>query len=239
VGAGTGVLRFFALAQRAPQRLRSLYARGIDALRRHGGGSVARLGLSALDRRVRGAKRIVLFGLSSPLPMPEAEEAARHHTFRFATLDEIRARQGDGSGLWLPEDIEAAQRGDRCLLQLDGASLVGYTWIACNPMAFVTEGLHLNLADDVAYVYRAYTSPRYRGFGYQGLRTQELLRQVQPLGKRRLLCYVEWINFESLKGVAKSGYQKVGEVVFTRRGGIVRVRLSLASEFWSDARRTY
>jgi len=138
VGAGAGVLRFFALAQRAPQRLRSLYARGAEALRRHGTGSVARLGVSALDRRLRGAKRIVLLGLSSPLPMPEAEQAARQHVFRFATLEEIRAAQGDGSGLWLPEDVEAAERGDRCLLQLDGPSLVGYTWIACNPMAFVT-----------------------------------------------------------------------------------------------------
>jgi ribosomal protein S18 acetylase RimI-like enzyme len=238
VGASSGVLRLVALVERAAQMgVRAAFARARTTLRRHGFGAAAQLTWATVDRRVRGAKRVLLFGLAQPLPMAEAEAAARCHVFRWATVEDLTVAQTDGTGLWLPQDLAAAERGDRCLLQLDGGRLVGYTWVSCHPITFVTEGLHINLPDDTAYVYRAYTAPAYRGGGFQGLRTQELLRRVRPEGKQRLLCYVEDTNFESLKGVRKSGYQPIGEILFTREQGQVRVSLRLAQAYWSEQRR--
>ncbi len=238
MGASGGVLRFVALVEHAAQMgVRAAVVRARQTLKWHGVGAVGLLARAAVDRRVRGAKRVCLFGLESPRPMPEAEDGAREHVFRWATLDDVRQGQSDGTGLWSPRDLEAAERGDRCLLQLDGPRLVGFTWISCEALTFVTEGLHLNLPDDTAYVYRAYTAPAYRGGGFQGLRTQELLRRVQREGRRRLLCYVEETNFESLKGVRKSGYRPIGDITFAREDGEVRVTLRIADAYWSDLRR--
>jgi ribosomal protein S18 acetylase RimI-like enzyme len=132
----------------------------------------------------------------------------------------------------------ALAAGDRCLLQLDERQrLVGYAWVAVAPVVFLTDGLHLALPADTAYVYKTYTLPEYRGAGLQPLRTLELLRRVEAEGRRRLLCFVKDTNLESLRGVRKAGYEPVGDVRFSFLRDHVRTDVRLAREWWSERRR--
>lgn len=201
-----------------------------DVTRRHGPVSATLFAWSALNR---GTCCYLLFGLSSPRNPPEPPEDTRGHCFRLATPEEIAG----GHGLWTGRDLDAIQRGDRCLVQWDGTRLAGYTWASASPLVSLTEGVHLNLPDDTAYIYKAYTSPDYRGRGSQTLRSLELLRLLRPEGKRRLFAYVERDNFDSLKAMRRTGYHRVGTLTVVRRRGLVRISLRVSNEYWSDLRR--
>jgi ribosomal protein S18 acetylase RimI-like enzyme len=204
-------------------------ARAFTSLRRHGLWATVR---TAWKRRRPSRLRLVLFGLTQPAA-PSSAHADRF-TFRFALPEEATAL----AGMDAAEATLALAAGDRCLLQLDERQrLVGYAWVAVAPVVFLTDGLHLALPADTAYVYKTYTLPEYRGAGLQPLRTLELLRRVEAEGRRRLLCFVKDTNLESLRGVRKAGYEPVGDVRFSFLRDHVRTDVRLAREWWSERRR--
>lgn len=190
------------------------------------------------ERRVRPhTRRIYLYALSEPRPAPKAEAAAATHVTRFATPDELVAIHARGDATLSKNDLLAAQKGDRCLLQLDGDALVGYAWIAGSPLVYVAEGFYIRLPDDTVYNYKAWTNPAYRGFGFQALRHLRLLEATAGEGVRRLFGYVDAVNLSSLQGVAKSGYERVGALWISRRNGRVRLSARVDAEFWPDIRQ--
>ncbi len=194
--------------------------------------------LDSVDRRLRPySRRIYLFALSTPRPNPDAVGAAATHDMRFATPDELCAIRSRPDTTLSDNDLLAARKGDRCLLQLDGSTLVGYAWIAGSSLVYIADGFYIRLPDDTIYNYKAWTNPQYRGFGFQALRHLRLLEATAAEGVRRLFGYVDAVNFNSLHGVAKSGYERVGDLRITRRGGRARVRLDVASDMWCDIRQ--
>jgi hypothetical protein len=194
--------------------------------------------VDTVDRRLRPhSRRIYLFALREPRPAPDAVAAAATHVTRFATGDELRAIHARGDTTLSDNDLRAAERGDRCLLQLDGDALVGYAWIAGSPLVYIAEGFYIRLPDDTIYNYKAWTNPAYRGYGFQALRHLRLLEATASEGVRQLFGYVDAVNFNSLHGVAKSGYERVGELRVTRRNGHVRVGVRVTSDMWCDIRQ--
>lgn len=181
--------------------------------------------------------RVFLFELTTPRPTLESIRAAEGHTFRFATIEDIHTYQ-DGP-IWDIWDIDilAFERGDRCLLQFDGNTLVGYTWLAASSLVEITWGFHFNLPDDTAYNYKGFTAPAYRGKGFQPLRHLKLLEHIKKTGQHRLFSYVNQMNLSSLKGVKKSGYKKVGFLRCMKKKDKVRFILKVPNDLWSKERR--
>jgi hypothetical protein len=175
--------------------------------------------------------------LSEPRPTPQALAAASQHSFRLATLSDLERLKKDGNSNVFERDIEAFKSGSVCLLQLDGENLVGYTWVADSRLIDVGWGFHLNLPDDMVYNYNGYTAPAYRGTAFQALRHQKVLEHFRTMGKQRLLGYVDHLNFKSIRGGAKSGYQRVGVLRGSRRNGKIRFSLSMCEKSWSLATR--
>jgi len=188
----------------------------------------------------RGDKscRVFLFELSTPLPTPESIQAGEGHTFRFATIEDIHTYHADP--VWEIKDIDvlAFKRGDRCLLQFDGDTLVGYAWLAASPLVEITWGFHFNMPDDAVYNYKSLTAPLYRGKGFQPLRHLKLLEYVKGTGQHRLFAYVDQMNLNSLKGVKKSGYKKIGVLRCVRKQEQVRFFLKVSNDLWCKERRT-
>lgn len=182
--------------------------------------------------------RILLFELTTPRPTPEIIRAAEGHTFRFATIEDIRAYHKDPAWDIKDTDVSAFERGDRCLLQLDGDILVGYAWLAASPLVELTWGFHFNMPDDTVYNYKGFTAPAYRGKGFQPLRHLKLLEHVKGTGQRHLFSYVDQMNLSSLKGLKKSGYMKIGVLRCVRKQGKVRFLLRVSNGLWSKERRT-
>lgn len=188
--------------------------------------------------RGRDSYRIILIALSRPRPTPAAAAAAEHHTFHFASADELARLHRRGTPGINPWDVEATLRHDcRCLLQLDGEQLVGYTWVCTAPLIELRWGLHFNMPDDTVYNYNGYTTPPYRGTAYQGLRHLQLLELMKGEHKTRLMGFVDDTNHRSLRGVEKSGYQRIGTLSGVHRGGIKHFSLSVEDAAWSEAVR--
>jgi len=182
-----------------------------------------------------GATRKILVALTHPQVLPDAAEAARTHTLRFATLEDLLPLLEDKSALIAPLDIERVRRGTaRCLLQLDGTRLVGYSWVWNTRPAQIDDGIYLHLPKHTRYIFKGYTSSAYRGYAFQALRHLKSLELLRSEGVEHLFGFVDQYNFKSLHGVRKSGFVPVGSVVIRRRAGRVRMTVDVDQQFWSD-----
>lgn len=182
--------------------------------------------------------RIFLFILDTPRPSAKSIKAAENHTFKFATLEDLVALKE--ASIWDISDhnVQAFKKGDRCLLQLDGDAVVGYTWLAASPLVEVMWGFHFNMPDDTAYNYKGFTAPAYRGQSFQPLRHLKLLEHIKTLGQNRLFGFVDHTNINSLNGVKKSGYKKVGVLRSTKKNGNVRFSLKVSKNAWGMRKRS-
>lgn len=205
--------------------------------RSHGWREAGRIAWSGFWHR--GGTRLFLVALPQPRPLPAAVEAARGHTFRFANVDDLtRIRRDPAVDVSERDMAQVASGAIRCMLQLDGEQLVGFAWVWGSQLAYLADGFHINLPDDTAYNYKSYTAPAYRGKGFQALRHLEILRALEPEGKRRLFGFVDHLNSRSLRGVRKSGYLPVGEFTVRRRKGKIRMVVETVENFWADGPRT-
>jgi RimJ/RimL family protein N-acetyltransferase len=185
--------------------------------------------------RYRGTTRKILVALTKPRILPEATEAARTHTFRFATLEELRTLQQDPAARIAELDIDRCRRGTaRCMLQLDGAQLVGYSWVWNTRPAQIDNGIYIHLPTDTRYVFKGLTASAYRGQAFQALRHLRTLEALRDEGVRCLFGFVDQYNFKSLHGVRKSGFEPVGRVMLHRRNGRVRMTVDVDENFWSE-----
>ena len=181
--------------------------------------------------------RLFLVQLTTPTPSADALEKAKHHTFRFGTREELELlADKPGTGL-RKKCISHLDNGCRCLLQLDGDKLVGFTWVSDSPLIELLWGIHYNLASDMAYNFHGYTTKPYRGTAFQSVRHIKLLELIKPEGKTRLLGYVDHLNHKSLRGVKKSGYVKIGELCGTRRKGVLTYSCKTLSRSCSNTAR--
>ena len=228
--------------RRGDENARPMYAKFFDVvkdMRSFGArGLLTHLVRRALTIAPGGvAFRMILVVLSEPRPSPEAAAAATHHIFRFAVLDDlVRLAEARNANIF-ERDVASLQNGNRCLLQLDGDQLVGYTWISSSALIDLNWGFHVNLPDDMIYNYNGYTAPEYRGTAYQSLRHLKVLEHIRAEGKVRLLGYVDHLNYKSLRGVAKSGYERVGVLRGVRRKGKFRFWLTVNEGDWATVTR--
>ncbi|MET0390681.1 MAG: hypothetical protein ABW321_32210 [Polyangiales bacterium] len=183
------------------------------------------------------ASRIFLYVLTTPRPTPAAEAAAKSQTFRFATLEDIEHYKRDPAAQLHDRDVASFKSGNRCLLQLEGDKLVGYTWVAGTRLIELMWGLHFNMADDMAYNYNGYTVPAYRGTAFQALRHLKVLEHTSAEGLRRLFGYVDHMNYKSLKGVTKSGYEMIGTIRGVKKNGHISFHCDVERHAWSELAR--
>jgi hypothetical protein len=178
--------------------------------------------------------RLFLIVLTTPRPTPAATEASKDHTFKFATRQELVDYSKLPEAKLYERDIASFDAGNRCLLQLDGTNFVGYSWVAGARLVELMWGLHFNMPDDMVYNYNGLTVPSYRGTSYQALRHLKILELSRAQGTRRLFGYVDHLNYASLRGVEKSGYERVGTLRGVKRDGRISFSLQVESDAWSE-----
>ncbi|WP_320821976.1 hypothetical protein [Reinekea sp.] len=181
----------------------------------------------------RGASRLVLVALTKPRCIERTAAASKFYDFHFASVAELEVLSKIPDYEITQLDIDRVRNGiSRCLVQLDGSELTGYTWVWLNKLAYITDGFYLNLPDDAIYNYKALTLPAYRGYGFQGLRHLKLLEFLRPEGITRLFGFVDSYNTKSFRGVKKSGFEPVGELVIMKGASAIRTQLRLRADFW-------
>jgi hypothetical protein len=181
----------------------------------------------------RESFRMSLIVLTTARPTVAAEEAAKHHVFRFVTREELVEYIKVPEAKLHDRDLASFDIGNRCLLQLDGTKLVGYTWIGTSRLIELMWGMHFNMPDDMVYNYNGLTVPAYRGMSFQALRHLKILELCRLEGTRRLFGFVDHLNISSLRGVEKSGYVQVGTLSGVRRFGEIKFSLQVNDDAWS------
>jgi hypothetical protein len=163
----------------------------------------------------------VLFLDGGDVAAPPQEEAFE---LRFLTSEEVRrfARQADNE---LPASFaERVELGlDRCYAALSHGRLASYSWFALRCVeAEHAAGVPLGLPSDVAYLYKAFTHPRFRGQRLYAATTAGALRELERIGITHLLAFVYWNNQAALRACARMGYRDLG-LLASRSPGLLRV----------------
>jgi len=180
------------------------------------------------------SKRFILIALTTPRTMEKALKSSNRHDFHFATPNELQKLKDDGSYEIADIDIYRVKHNiSRCMVQMDGDKCTGYAWVWNNTVAYIDDGLYLNLPENTIYNYKAYTDSEYRGLGFQGLRHLKLLKLLKKEGITQLFGFVDHLNTKSLYGVKKSGYRKVGELLIKHKKGKAQATYKLNDDFWT------
>jgi RimJ/RimL family protein N-acetyltransferase len=141
---------------------------------------------------------------------------------RFLTPDDVRRFARDPVNGLSTELADRAQRGlDHCFGALQGDRLANYGWYAVDSV----EGEHcagagLGLPPNIAYMYKGFTHPDFRGMRLHGASMGEALRAMSDWGIERLLSVVYWDNAASLRSCDVLGYERLGLLVVGPRGPI-------------------
>jgi len=217
--------------------MKSKFDTAKDVLRRHGIKGLLLYATRILLYRRKDSDRIFLYILKTPRPTQASIDAVKDHVFRFATVEDLMPLLEEPKWDIQEKHIDALRRGDKCLLQLDGDNLVGYTWVITSPLIEIAWGFHFNMPDDTVYNYKGFTSPEYRGKNFQPLRHLKILEFVRDQGKTKLFGYVDHLNMNSQKGVTKSGYKKIGVLRCKRNGNDIQFSFKVKGGAWSMERR--
>lgn len=102
-------------------------------------------------------------------------------------------------------------RGHRPYLAEIGSEVVGYGWSATQEAGIGEIGLHLALPGGNRYLWDFVTLPAWRGREVYPHLLQAILRRESTKAERFWVGY-DWDNHASARGVAKAGFQVVGEL---------------------------
>lgn len=186
-----------------------------------------RHGLRAAGARLlsRAAKRWAAFEVGRLLWL-EADRveqltiATGDFCFRFLTAEELPGLAADPAnelGVAFADRLRSGP--DVCFAALSGLQLAAYAWFALGSIeAEHCGGVALSFPADVAYTYKGFTRPEFRGLGLYGQVIARGLHALADRGVARLLAAVEWTNWASLSACYRLGYVDLGPLVGWGRG---------------------
>jgi len=198
--------------------------------RRHGLGAALRVLASRLRQ---DSAALLLVGLTES-DFVSAGKAARPARCHRATRQEVERLVAEGHQE--AEALPIFEQGDACLVQMVEGRVAGLVWVSMRPVVELLPGTSLRVPEDAVYSYRTWTHPDFRGHGLQSVRHQSILDFAREQGRRRFFAFVRSTNFESLKGVRKSGCKPIGSVRVKTRGGRVSFTVTITDPAWSAVR---
>jgi L-amino acid N-acyltransferase YncA len=149
-------------------------------------------------------------------------EQAPGFEFRFLSAEEVDSF-AEKPEYHLTRDFgERIRRGrDFCYAALapDGR-LAAYGWYALEEIEPEhCGGAAAQLPTGVAYMYKGYTHPDFRGARLHGAGMGGALQALAAYGVHSLISIVHWANFASLRSCERLGYETLGHIVSWRVRG--------------------
>ena len=169
-------------------------------------------------------------------------------TFQFLTAEDVRRFSGANNGLSaeLAGRIELGR--DFCFAALSKDRLAAYAWYALgsieaehNRGGKSASGVAMSFPDDMAFMYKGFTHPDFRGRSLYGFVNARALEALRPRGVTTVISTADWTNWSALNSCWRLGYEDLGLVwrggwekwMFT---GAPRQGKTLGIEFGRDAR---
>jgi GNAT superfamily N-acetyltransferase len=125
-----------------------------------------------------------------------------------------------------PESVRAAYaRGDLCIAALDGGRLVGYCWLAFEPLPHL-DGVWVGFGPDVAWTYKSLVRSSHRGRGIARLLYRYADERCRERGRSASIICVESHNSPSIAAARRAGYEDDGWSAYLARNSGLRAWLS-------------
>lgn len=135
--------------------------------------------------------------------------------FRFLSADEVESLAEAPEHHLTADFADRIRRGhDFCYgaFSPDGR-LASYGWYALGEVeAEHSAGAAMQLPDSVAYMYKGYTHPDFRGARLHGAGMGGALQALGAHGVHSLISMVHWANFASLRSCKRLGYTTLGSI---------------------------
>jgi hypothetical protein len=135
--------------------------------------------------------------------------------FRFLTPQEVASFTSPEHELSERDAALAAGGRDRCFAALTNGRLAAYGWYALGSAeAIHCGGVPLSFPADVAYMYKGFTHPDFRGQRLHGFVMRLAIEAMaRDCGVRKLISMVDWLNVASLKSCDRLGYRRLGRIL--------------------------
>jgi hypothetical protein len=168
----------------------------------------------------RFAKRLIHFQVDNVIcfeidRLPEPPPIDAGLEFRFLTPNEIRTAAAVPANDIAPWLIERAETGrELCFGVFVGGRLAGYGWCAFGSIdARHCEGITMSCPPCVAYTYKGFTHPEFRGKRLNGLRVLLAARELAARGIQKIVALVDWTNTPSMRSCVETGGDILGRIV--------------------------
>ena len=113
--------------------------------------------------------------------------------------------------------VDRFANDDHCVVAMIGDRIVGYEWFSDRPTH--REGNHgyvIHIPRGFVYNYDAYIDPRYRNCGFWIRFKAYQADLMSRIGRGRVLTFVEYGNWASLRAHLRFGFTPLREVVALR-----------------------
>lgn len=140
-------------------------------------------------------------------------------SFRLLRSDEVRilAKPENGLTLELADRIDSGS--DFCMAALSDDRLAAYGWYALksieaahNRGGALATGVALSFPDEMAFMYKGFTLPEFRGKGLYGRVNARALKELGAWGVTTIISTADWTNWSALKSCWRLGYEDLGLV---------------------------
>ena len=134
---------------------------------------------------------------------------------RFLSPDEVRRFAANPVYELMPELAQRIEsRRDFCFGAMTGDRLACYVWYALGSIEPEHAlGVAMSYPAHVAYTYKGFTHPDYRGRRLYPFTVAAAMSQLAPLGVTRLVAVVEWTNWASWRSMRRMGFECLGHIV--------------------------
>jgi len=143
--------------------------------------------------------------------------------FRFLTPEEIRAFSVDPENLLDESLADRLKKGQHyCFAalstELSGEQrLAAYAWFSlhsveakCNQGKQKNTGVDLSYPDHVAFMYKGFTHPAFRGRGLYGMVNGLAIQGLADQGITHLLSTMDWTNVAARRSCRRLGFSELG-----------------------------
>lgn len=156
---------------------------------------------------------------------------------RFLTADEVRRYAADPMNGLSPDFADRIEGGfDMCFGAVHGDRLANYGWYAFGTVEPEhAAGVCLGLPTHVAYVYKVFTHPDFRGRGLNGDSLSEAATVLRTQGVDVILAMIYWSNRALFRSFERLGFRKRGLLVVGPRGPMRIPEAARRLGVWFDA----
>ena len=191
-----------------------------DMRRQYGTGAALKWAVDRLARRAFGAMTVRVVWLEADR-LPEWVRPDPALDLRFLDAREVRGFASDPENDLDPGMAQRIEGGsDLCFAVLSEGRLATYGWYALNAIeAEHAMGVAMSFPPDVAYMYKGFTHPNFRGRRLHALAMGLALQGLAERGVSKLLSVVESTNWASRRSCTRLGYVDLGLRLSIGRGG--------------------